>query len=65
MGVGKTFPDPSKMLVLPDGVEVPNGPLMTDRSIVSELLYNEFIVYDPEQVKMRYVVKVRFDYLTK
>lgn len=28
----------------------------------SELLYNEYIVYDPKQVLIRYLVQVKFEY---
>ena len=31
-----------------------------DKGKNSSLLYNEFIVYDEKQVKMRYVLQVKF-----
>jgi poly [ADP-ribose] polymerase len=31
----------------------------------TELLYNEFIVYDADQLRIRYLLKVRFDFKKK
>lgn len=53
-GVGKTAPNPSEFVKTEDGVLVPCGKPM-DHKIESELLYNEYIVYDPSQVRQRYV----------
>ena len=38
--------------------------LLQDKSLVgkSALLYNEFIVYDVKQVRMKYLVKLKFKY---
>jgi hypothetical protein len=52
-GCGKTIPDPKQHQVLVNNVVVPVGkPVMTDMT-GSQLLYNEYIVYDVDQVKMR------------
>ncbi|XP_063703096.1 poly [ADP-ribose] polymerase isoform X2 [Culicoides brevitarsis] len=61
-GVGKTFPDPNNVNVREDGVEIPYGKPMSDPSIRSDLLYNEYIVYDVAQVKCEYLLKVNFKY---
>lgn len=59
---GSIVPDPSGDLRLPDGVRVPAGP----RRVVSSTplatgappTYNKFVVYNPAQVRMRYLVEV-------
>lgn len=61
-GLGKTMPDPSGALVREDGVAVPYGKQMTNNVINSNLLYNEYIVYDPAQVNINYLVKLKFNY---
>lgn len=63
-GLGQTGPDPQNNVTL-DGMTVPMGPAV--RTGVGEnggysLLYNEFIVYDPAQIRMRYLLRVRFNY---
>jgi hypothetical protein len=40
------------------------GPLEdAEEAAGSELLYNEYIVYDTCQVKMKYVVQVKFNFV--
>ncbi|XP_018613580.1 poly [ADP-ribose] polymerase 2 isoform X1 [Scleropages formosus] len=63
-GLGQTAPDPRNAVVL-DGATVPLGPCMktgVGQSGGYTLLYNEFIVYDPSQIHMRYLLKVQFNY---
>ena len=53
-GCGRTAPDPSKSAYTKDGVEVPYGPAIDvklDKD--GSLLYNEYIVYDVAQIKMK------------
>jgi poly [ADP-ribose] polymerase len=59
-GVGATHPDPSES-VKHKGAIVPLGNHKTSEK-QGALLYNEYIVYDPKQVKMRYLVRTRFEY---
>jgi len=62
-GCGKEFPDPKQAIKLDNGCIVPCGtPLKGQLPQTSVLLYNEFIVYSVSQVKIRYLVKMRFDY---
>ncbi|CAG9313563.1 unnamed protein product [Blepharisma stoltei] len=59
-GCGKTAPPETSYVDL-EGCKVPAGagqPTNTQGS----LLYNEFIVYDVAQVKMKFLFKMRFDY---
>lgn len=60
-GVGRAAP--TRTEGLPDGTcTVPMGPVgTTDRAGLS-LQYNEYIVYHTDQVRMRYLVRVRFNF---
>ena len=60
-GLGKTFPNPEESIVLDDGLIVPCGKPM-EHSVYSELLYNEYIVYDARQVRQRYLCQVQFHF---
>ncbi|XP_075425060.1 poly [ADP-ribose] polymerase 2 isoform X2 [Ascaphus truei] len=63
-GVGRSTPDP-KNRITHDGALVPLGPLTDtggDSTAGYTLNYNEYIVYDPRQVRMKYLLQVRFDY---
>lgn len=59
-GVGRSAPDPNESSKIED-IHVPLGPLK-ETSVVGSLLYNEFIVYDPAQVRIRYLIQTEFDY---
>ena len=62
-GLGRTYPDPSQALTLPDGVVVPLGKPITSAQAGSRalsLMYNEFIVYHVEQLRIRYLLQVDF-----
>lgn len=61
-GVGVTAPDPSEFCTLPDGVVVPLGTPKKQSATRGSLLYNEFIVYNVEQIRMRYVLQVKFNF---
>lgn len=60
-GLGKTYPEPTQAVKV-DGVDVPLGPPVTNDKLKSDLLYNEYIVYDACQVSIKYLLKMRFDY---
>lgn len=62
-GRGQTQPDPNVVYKMEDNIEVPYGsgvPAKLKKK--SHLLYNEFIVYDTAQVKVRYLVQMNFKY---
>ena len=60
-GVGRSAPTGSEPL--PDGTcSVPMGPVATSDQPGLALQYNEFIVYHPDQVRMRYLVRVKFNF---
>ncbi|XP_061775538.1 poly [ADP-ribose] polymerase 2 isoform X2 [Nerophis ophidion] len=65
-GVGQTGPDPKNSVVL-NGMTVPMGPgvktsAVAGRGSVYSLLYNEFVVYNPAQTRMRYLLRIKFNY---
>lgn len=59
-GCGRTAPLETSYVDL-EGVKVPLGE-GTAIPINGSLLYNEYIVYDIKQIKMKYLFKMRFDY---
>ncbi|KAJ0967276.1 hypothetical protein J5N97_024193 [Dioscorea zingiberensis] len=59
-GLGKTVPLESEFAEWKDEVVVPCGKPVPSSVRASELLYNEYIVYDSAQVKMQFLLKVRF-----
>lgn len=61
-GVGGTAPDIREAQTLEDGVVVPLGKPKKQPGPKVSLLYNEYIVYNVEQIKMRYVVHVNFKF---
>ena len=60
--MGKTAPDPNEKTEL-DGIEVPYGKGTKQEGIEkTDLLYNEYIVYDVAQIHCKYLFKVKFNY---
>lgn len=64
-GMGKVAPDPNDTFTMPDGVVVPFGK-SAETGVVNPrgytLNYNEYIVYNTNQVRMRFLVKVKFNF---
>ncbi|KAF5198790.1 Poly [ADP-ribose] polymerase [Thalictrum thalictroides] len=61
-GVGSTAPDPSEFKALEDGTVVPLGKPKEQPGQKGSLLYNEYIVYNVDQIRMRYVIHVNFNF---
>ncbi|GKB93921.1 poly [ADP-ribose] polymerase 2, partial [Tanacetum coccineum] len=61
-GVGTTAPDMSEAETLEDGVVVPLGQPKQQLKSKASLLYNEYIAYNVDQIRMRYLVHVNFNY---
>ncbi|KAL2934707.1 Poly [ADP-ribose] polymerase 1 [Bienertia sinuspersici] len=61
-GLGKKVPDEAGFAKWKDEVVVPCGKPVDSKIKTSELMYNEYIVYDTSQVKMQFLLKVRFRY---
>ncbi|XP_026060896.1 poly [ADP-ribose] polymerase 2-like isoform X4 [Carassius auratus] len=63
-GLGQTAPDPNNYVAL-DGVTVPMGPSVktgVGQKGGYSLLYNEYIVYNPAQILMKYLLRVQFNF---
>nr|XP_025888138.1 poly [ADP-ribose] polymerase 2 isoform X2 [Solanum lycopersicum] len=60
--VGAMAPDFKEAQILEDGVIVPLGNPKERPKHEGNLLHNEYIVYNVEQLRMRYVIQVEFNY---
>ncbi|KAG5592204.1 hypothetical protein H5410_042718 [Solanum commersonii] len=60
--VGATAPDFKEGQILEDGVIVPLGNPKERPNHEGNLLHNEYVVYNVEQIRMRYVIQVEFNY---
>lgn len=54
-GVGQNTPDPAQNVVLEDGLIIPTGDLIQAGNN-SSLYYDEYIVYDQSQVRIKYLI---------
>ncbi|KAF8772791.1 hypothetical protein HU200_005378 [Digitaria exilis] len=61
-GVGQTAPDLSESKTTDDGMVVPLGKPKQEPSKRGSLLYNEYIVYNVDQIRMRYILHVSFNF---
>ncbi|TGZ69293.1 hypothetical protein CRM22_003812 [Opisthorchis felineus] len=64
-GVGRVTPEESTWSKLDGGVTVPIGKLVPSPEANSDnlaLQFNEYVVYDPNQVRLRYLVKIKFNF---
>ncbi|KAF7818406.1 Poly [ADP-ribose] polymerase 1 [Senna tora] len=57
-GLGKKIPNDSEFVKWRDDVTVPCGKPVQSKVKTSELMYNEYIVYNTAQVKMQFLLKV-------
>ena len=60
-GCGKTEPDPNETHVMSNGVKVPLGKGVETKVEKHTLLYNEYVVYNADQVNIKYLLKVKFN----
>lgn len=60
-GIGESIPDPKIKNYLDGDILIPNGKLIKSGKRES-LLYDEFIVYRENQIKLRYIMKLKFNY---
>lgn len=65
VGIGDHGPNPAQFISIDDGVVVPCGEMIeqeeTKNMSNNDLLFNEYIVYDTNQIKLRYLVEVEFN----
>ncbi|RCN44675.1 Poly(ADP-ribose) polymerase catalytic domain protein [Ancylostoma caninum] len=60
-GLGKTEPNPSEAIKSEEGYTIPLGkPVDANQDKDCSLLYNEYIVYDVNQIKLKYLVRTKF-----
>ncbi|KAG0340889.1 Poly [ADP-ribose] polymerase 2 [Podila humilis] len=68
-GCGRSYPDEKQDVIIDNDVRVQAGTLKTEdqkqQSGYYGLQYNEYIVYNTSQIKMRYLLKMRFDYKSR
>ncbi|KAF9432768.1 Poly [ADP-ribose] polymerase 2 [Entomortierella beljakovae] len=67
-GLGRSFPDPKGDVTIDNDMKIQVGKLVTEDKSDGKnlcLAYNEFIVYDVSQIKMRYLVKMKFNYTNR
>ncbi|KAL4334008.1 hypothetical protein GQ457_07G035610 [Hibiscus cannabinus] len=60
-GLGRKKPDESEFIDWKDDIKVPCGRLIPSEHKDSPLEYNEYTVYDPKQVSMKFLVGVKFE----
>ncbi|ETV92242.1 hypothetical protein, variant 1 [Aphanomyces invadans] len=61
LGVGRMTPTKASHFVSDDGVKMPMG-MLEPTDADGTLLYNEYVVYRTDQMRMRYAVSVTFDF---
>ncbi|KAF8972836.1 Poly [ADP-ribose] polymerase 2 [Entomortierella lignicola] len=63
-GCGLSYPDPKEDVIVDNDMRVQAGKLTTETKSGTQyrLQYNEFIVYNTSQIKMRYLIRMKFDY---
>ncbi|KAK8679759.1 hypothetical protein V6N13_145195 [Hibiscus sabdariffa] len=60
-GLGRKKPDESEFIDWKDDIKVPCGRLIPSEHNNSPLEYNQYTVYDPKQVSMKFLVGVKFE----
>ncbi|GJV27547.1 poly [ADP-ribose] polymerase 1, partial [Tanacetum coccineum] len=58
-GLGEKIPDESEHVKWRDDVVVPCGKPVSSNVKATELMYNEYIVYNPDQVKLQFLLKIK------
>lgn len=63
-GVGRTCTSKENHTKLEDGTIVPLGPAIVDEKLrkKSDLIYNEYVVYDTKQIRFRYLAEMKFKF---
>jgi poly [ADP-ribose] polymerase 2/3/4 len=60
-GVGTSIPNPAQSKMLEKDIVVPSGKQTNNSDKKAHRGYNEFIVYNTNQIRMRYLVKCKFN----
>jgi len=59
---GTKGPDSGYDITTPEGLIVSLGKESTTGVPVSELVHNEIVVYEPQQVNIKYMIKIKFTF---
>lgn len=59
-GVGKSMTNPKTHIKIEDDLLVPIGKQAVNKKVKSQLLYNEYVVYQESQTMIRYIVETEF-----
>ncbi len=62
IGLGRTCPNPNEYYTDSNGVIIPLGKSTESNFKKSSLLYNEYIVYDTNQINMKYLFRMEFEF---
>jgi len=63
-GIGRTTPNPDGFCITIDDVLIPMGtPTLSSDNPVTSLLYNEYIVYDVDQINIKYLLRLKFNFM--
>ncbi len=60
-GIGRNTPNPGDT-IMDDDLKIPYGLLGVTTDPQAHLVYDEFIVYREDQIKIRYAIKMKFNY---
>jgi len=58
-GVGTRTHNPSKNIFVEKDLTVPTGPVMKNSDPKAQIAHDEYVFYDPTQVKLRYLIRVK------
>ncbi|KAF9921260.1 Poly [ADP-ribose] polymerase 2 [Linnemannia zychae] len=63
-GCGLSYPDAAEDVIIEDNLRVQAGNIISEKSkgFGYRLQYNEYIVYNTSQIRMRYLIKMKFNY---
>lgn len=59
--VGRLIPDPAQSKTIDKDIEVPFGKVINNPDKKAQREHNEFVVYNTNQVRMKYLCKVKFN----
>ncbi|CDW91652.1 poly(adp-ribose) polymerase [Stylonychia lemnae] len=59
--IGRKIPNPAESKTIEKDIEVPYGKLITNPDKGAQREHNEFVVYNTNQIRMKYLCKVQFN----
>ncbi|XP_057321745.1 poly [ADP-ribose] polymerase 1-like isoform X2 [Microplitis mediator] len=62
LSTGNIFPNPLESFTIPGEIEVPCGTIGNCINYPNNLHHNEYVIYDSNQVKLKYLVQVEYLY---